>query len=280
MRLSEAVRIGGKLALGIGFVVTNLVMGNSLNYYYGYSSANFGAAQSIDALGSQNVTFTPQVSMVSSQIQSQDSNSSSASTASTTGASVDSLSTGNYSLLASVYGYSAPAVAQAQTYTPVSTSNYSDTWAPVAVTATVTASARLASTWNPVPPSTTANQQYQTSSFSSAYPTTQSAALIGGWYSVPVPPPPASGDIYGIVYGGYVAPPLSTSSWQSVTSTVVPTVVSQISAPTVPSYGGPVIPQTVSLGDPGIQLISPEPGTWLSMTAGLGLLALRLRRRK
>ena len=41
MRLTEAVRIGGRLALVIGFVCVNLVFGDSLNYYYGYSNASF-----------------------------------------------------------------------------------------------------------------------------------------------------------------------------------------------------------------------------------------------
>lgn len=66
MQLTQAVRIGGRLALLCGFAVWNLASGNSLTYFYGYSSPSLAAWQNADGgLGSQNVSFVPQVSMVS-----------------------------------------------------------------------------------------------------------------------------------------------------------------------------------------------------------------------
>ncbi len=65
MRLAETVRIGGKLALGFGFVWSSLVFGTSLSYFTGYQSTSFGVSQASDPFSAQNVPFTPSVSMVS-----------------------------------------------------------------------------------------------------------------------------------------------------------------------------------------------------------------------
>jgi hypothetical protein len=280
MKLSTAVRIGGRLALVGGFVLTNLVFGNSLNYYYGYSSASFGIAQSSDVLNSQNVNFTPQVSMISSQNQ----NASDGSASTQNAGSSTAVTNGGFTVLSSVYGYAAPAVTQAPTYVTAAATtfvNTGGTWNPVAVATAVTPTSQLATTWNPL-----ANTvQTPTSSYTSSYSpsTTQTyaagTAYIGGWYSVPTPPAPASGDIYGIVYGDYVPPP--TVGYGAVTSTVVPNVSNAISTPSVPGIVGPSAPQSsISLG-PSIDapLGAPEPGTILMMSAGLALVFLKLRRR-
>lgn len=65
MRLTEVVRIGGRLALLAGFVVMTHAKGDSLPYFYGYSSPNLAAWNTTDTLGSQNVRFVPQYSLVS-----------------------------------------------------------------------------------------------------------------------------------------------------------------------------------------------------------------------
>ncbi len=65
MRLAESVRIGGKLALAIGFVCSNLVFSSSLSYFSGYQGSSFGASTTSDPFSSQNVPLTPAVSMVS-----------------------------------------------------------------------------------------------------------------------------------------------------------------------------------------------------------------------
>lgn len=65
MRMPKAVRIGGRLALLAGFAVSSLVNGNTLSYFNGYSSPNLAAWGATDTLGSQNVRFVPQVSLVS-----------------------------------------------------------------------------------------------------------------------------------------------------------------------------------------------------------------------
>lgn len=291
MRLSDAVRVGGRLALVIGFVVMNLVFGNSLSYYYGYSSAEFGNQPGTDALASQNVSFTPQVGLVSSVIarwSAQGDNS--VNGGSGMNMSLASAGASAFTMLASVYGYSAP-VTQAPTYSPSDFSNTfsNTTWSPVQVAVVSTMNQQLTSGWSPVTPG---NQAYNQNIYSmpvspvysgSAYPTYQSGmgSYIGGWYTVPIPPPPPSGDMYEIVYGSYV-PPQTFGGFQSVAATVLPSVTPQISAASLPAALPPAsaLP-VVNLTNFGFQQFeAPEPGTLLLVPAGLGLLVLKLRRRR
>jgi hypothetical protein len=66
MRVTEIVRIGGRLALLAGLAIGSLASANTISYFYGYSSPSLAAWQTDDAFASQNVQFVPQVPMVSS----------------------------------------------------------------------------------------------------------------------------------------------------------------------------------------------------------------------
>lgn len=65
MRLTHAVRIGGQLALFAWFTLMSCAYGNSLTYFYGYSSPSLAAWQNVSDFGGQNVSFVSQVPMVS-----------------------------------------------------------------------------------------------------------------------------------------------------------------------------------------------------------------------
>jgi hypothetical protein len=67
MPLTQAVRIGGRLALLAGFAVLNLANGTTLSYFYGYSSSpNLSAWMSTgSSYGSPNVQFVTQMPLVS-----------------------------------------------------------------------------------------------------------------------------------------------------------------------------------------------------------------------
>jgi len=274
MRLAEAVRIGGRLALVIGFVLANLVFGNSLSYYYGYSSADFGSSQSADAFASQNVNFTPQVSMVTSQ--NQDSNS-----FAQTAAASAALSTGGFTVLANVYGYSTPATVAA-TYTAVSTSTSvgGGTWNPVSVTST--GFANLSNSWNPnatpyAPPSASTTQTYTPM-------TTYSNSYIGGWYTIPSAPmtPISTNSPDSTTPTNNWSNPLG-GAWAAVNMSVIPTVANAITTPvTIPSVVVSTTPPTsINLNNfsPDTPLGAPEPGTLLTLSAGLAFVFVKLRRR-
>ncbi len=273
MRFADTVRYGGKGALVIGLLSLSLVSGNSLGYYYGYSSASFGVQQSSDPFANQNVNYSPEVSMVSSQSQSQsyDYGTSSYSTAV---ASANTYS-GGFGVLASTYGYSTPATAQATTtYTAQSTNtSTSGSWGAVsnsAATSTVTFSS-----WNAaagasgmVATSGSSGQSASSSSSPSSFYTP-----FGSWNTVVSSTAPAP-SVYDIVYSDYSSTSsFSSGGWSAVNMSVVPRVTSTITAPAVstPTVNTPTTPI--------VPLSAPEPGTMLTMSAGLALLLLKFRRR-
>jgi hypothetical protein len=65
MRLTQIVRIGGRLALMAAVLVLNLARAESITYFWGYSSPGLTKWQAEDAFAGQNVQFVYPVSMVS-----------------------------------------------------------------------------------------------------------------------------------------------------------------------------------------------------------------------
>lgn len=65
MRLTQIVRIGGRLALLAGVLALNLASANSITYFYGYTTPGLAGWQTEDPFGGQNVQFVPEVSLVS-----------------------------------------------------------------------------------------------------------------------------------------------------------------------------------------------------------------------
>jgi hypothetical protein len=57
MRVTQAVRIGGWLALVVGCATLNPIVAGTLTYYYGYSSSLLMPWRVGDVYGSQNVSF-------------------------------------------------------------------------------------------------------------------------------------------------------------------------------------------------------------------------------
>jgi hypothetical protein len=274
MRFAETVRIGGKGALVIGVMSMSLMFGNSLGYYYGYSGVSFGVQQSSDPFGNQNVNYTPQVSMVSSQSQNQSYDYGTASYSTSVAAAP--AYTGGFSALATSYGYAAPAVAQAPIYTTQSISSPSNYWGAVsnsAATSTVTFSS-----WN----AAAGTAGMVTSNSSTSGGGGGFSGYYGGFgnYSQTVASTAPAPSVYDIVYSDYSSTSFNAGGWQAVNMTVVPRVANQISTPTVPTVTAPSpSTPTANLGDP-LALSAPEPGTLLTMSAGLALLLFKFRRRK
>jgi len=250
----------------------SLVSGNSLGYYYGYSNATFGVQQSSDPFANQNINYSPQVSMGSSQSQNQtyDYGSSYATSVAAT------TYTGGFGVLATTYGYSIPATAQAPTYTTQSTSySTSDTWG--AVSSNVTSSTVTFSSWNPaagvsgmVVPTSSSTQSVSSGSSGSFY------TPFGSWNTFVTSTAPAP-SVYDIVYSDYSSTSFSSNGWAAVNMSAIPRVTSTIT--TTPAVPTPTTPVTVNLGNGATPLSAPEPGTILTMSAGLALLLLKFRRR-
>lgn len=255
----------------------NLLVGNSLSYYYGYSGASFGVQQSSDPFANQNVNYTAQVSMVSSQSQNQSYDYGSSSSRSVASAATYS---GGFGVLANTYGYSTPATAQAPTYT-TQTSSYSapGSWGAVsnsAATSTVTFSS-----WNPAAGTSgmVVNSAPATNTgggFSSYY------GGFGSFNTVVNSSAPAP-SVYAIVYSDYSSTSFNSGGWQAVNMAVVPRVSNQITTPNPPSPSvpSPITVPNIGLNNGGTLAVgAPEPGTLLTMSAGLALLLLKFRRRK
>ena len=264
MELAETVRIGGKLAVVIGFLSLNLIFSNSVTYYYGYSNAPFGVPATSDPFAKQNVSFTPQVPMVSSPTQSLN----------YAGSVPSSAATPSYSLLANVYGYSTPATASTPTYsaqggpsyyTPsYSSPSYS---APTVITNTVPTVTNTSPTTVSAP--TNGSSSYYSPSFYSP-----------SYVSSPVSSPtvsnttPVAAPVYYTTLYANSVPTFNYWSSQAVNSSVNPVVGNQISSGVKPvgGYPGQILGPVTTIG-------APEPGTLLMLSAGLALVFLKLRRR-
>lgn len=300
MRLAP-VGIGGKLALVIGFGLSNLVFGNSLSYYYGYStnSAGFGQAASSDPYASQSVSYAQQASLVSSQSSNQTWDNTGAPSSYASAAPLTSSYNG-FSVLAATYGYAAPAAAQTTSYAstntagtntgyaannPTSSSVYSTSYG------TSTAGNASSSTVNTAPIDTYASTvapAASTSTTTTSYSTSSSTGYgVGAPATTNNNTGGSSSSSGGSTYNPYTAGAPTTSNngsgLTSVVYSVTPNVANQITNPgPTTSMGGPVNPSpNVYIGGMSPSTLSaPEPSTWMSVSAGLGLLLLQLRRRR
>jgi hypothetical protein len=290
MRLTEAVRIGGRLALVIGFVFVNLVFGDSLNYYYGYSNASFGVQQAVDPFTAQNVSFTPQVALVSST-QNTESSSTSVAAPTTTAA----FTSGGFGVLATVYGYAAPATTTDTS--PVVNWNSISYSTPSAPTATAM--------WNTTPTSTSTSGASTGSYYSTPVTSFDSSGVNWGAFATPVTyqatptsavAAPMWAPVSSSAWGGSGASSSSSSAsgfvdftsgfsgatgWSAVSMSVIPRVTTSVTTSTGPV---PSATPTVVLTTPALNLDLPatgvpEPATLFSIPAGLLLLAFRLRRK-
>jgi hypothetical protein len=100
MRMTQAVRIGGWLALVVGCATLNPIVAGTLTYYYGYSSSLLMPWRVGDGYGSQNVSFVqwaPLVVVATNSLPSYDAGMTSA---------ASSFSTFND--VASLYGFRSP----------------------------------------------------------------------------------------------------------------------------------------------------------------------------
>jgi hypothetical protein len=288
MRLANVVSVGGKAALLVSFACLNFAFADTLNYFYGYSTPNFGVYQSSDAFGSQNVSLAPQVPMVTVQSQNQTSTFGSTAPsifAQAATASASASPSSGYSVLVQTYGYSVPATQGS--YVSGSSSAWGSTLptmagysAPVAIAS--------ASTYSP-----SATPQsvygYSTSSYYGNY-TLPSGWGSGSSYSAPsiaVAPvtvgSSTSGTAFGLSFFGATTTPVATSEtgvgiglgvflsprYDSLIA-VAPVAVSSPVNVTL----GPTTPQ-MYIGT----MANPEPGTVGLFSAGLALLLLKLRRR-
>ncbi len=248
MRMTQAVRIGGGLALLSGLAFVSSVHANTLSYYYGYSSPALAAWQSSDSYGSQNVSFVPFTPMVTgvnggslnafAPLMS-GVNSGTLSAYNSVGGMQTSYSA--FSNVASVYGYSSGLS---------STSGYQN----------LVSNGYTGMAYSPM---TTVLSNYgMVSSTPSSYLTANTSGNLSAWFSTSTT---ASFSPNIISSGSYA--PVSFGA----------PVVSNFTAP-VPSTP-PIVSPTTNPITPPLILDSPEPGTILLVTGGLaGLLFLRRRR--
>jgi len=269
------VRIGGKLALLIGFAFLNLVYGSSLNYFYGYSSPNFGdTSSSGDAYGSQNVRFVSQTPMVTAvngtvYVDNSSSNSTAWSAVTTIASAASSY------VLGSAYSYAAPATNYQPVYQqPVAQQTYTQApatvWAPITNGSYVYQSSVSPSMQGLVPTATYANP-YQTGP--NPYNYTQYNYVnvnMGntGWY----------GGGSTTSYVDTSASNINFGMWQDVQYSVTPRVTPQITGPITPIVT-PLPPAPIVGGGQVGLVTAPEPSTVFPVAAGLGLLFLGIRRR-
>ncbi len=283
MGLYRNVRVGGMAALVLLCVGLNVSYADTLSYFYGYSDPNFGAYRGADAYSSQNVSMTPEVSMITVQAENPTSNFGSVAPSiftQTASAITTSALTVGYSVMVQSYGYAAPATTQASTSTAVSGTTYvaptvivaATDPTPTATVSTVVPTTSYASTSygtsvytgygvSTTPVTTVTTTTSYTSPTSSATYTpvvytaaTTSYASYGSTGTVGI-----STGLDGSVVGAVVTPRFESSITAPVTSTNLPSI----------NIGGPV-----TLG-----LDAPEPATLGIVGLGLGLLALRLRRK-
>lgn len=291
MRLTQAVRIGGKLALLSGFVCLNLVFGNSLSYYFGYNATTFGVSQSADPFTAQNVNFTPSAPMVSSSTTNN--NSSPWALAGTSSTSVGS----GFGSVVSAYGYSVPAVITTQTYTAQSSSSSSagtfGRWSlggastPVAGTnpaSNVSGAPAGGGTsfagWGGLSAASTPSASssggaswalsWTPGSGPATYSSTTNSGSGSGWGGTAAS---------AMAFGGYQTGSASSLVWAGVNTSIIPSVTNALTPTPVATQ--PISPIHLPSLDPPIGGIgAPEPATWFSISAGLAaLLGLRLRRR-
>ncbi len=283
MRLANFVSVWGKAALLVFSACLNFAFADTLNYYYGYSSPNFGVYHSTDAFRSQNVSLAPQLPMITVQTQNQTSTFGSSSPSIFTQAANASTSAGGshssgYSILVQTYGYSVPAtqgssVSSATTLFHPSTASYT---APVAIAS--------ASTYTPIAIVTpqTVSGGIKTSSYYGSY-TLPSGYAVGSSktpsvtaYSSPTIGSSKSGGI--VLYTG-----MSVASAPAATTATGGYIPIQIQLAVTPRYDttitGPSTvssPVTVRLAPTSPQITigsisNPEPGTIGLFSAGLAL---------
>ncbi len=235
MRLAETVRIGGRLALLIGFATSNLVFSDTLSYFYGYTSANFGVTAASDPFGKQNVSFSAPVSMTS---------------AASVVPTVSYASVSGTTPLATSYSVSSPAASTSTAAGGFATNYYAPFAGFGASPAAYTA-----------PPAAVPQSAGAFSTGVMLFAPEQTTTVAAISTSSSMTPALGSG---GFLYGGF--------SLFSAT----PRVADQLVGPVASKTTGPSLaPTRVSLAPDA----APEPSTWISMTAGLGLLLFKLRRR-
>lgn len=234
----------------------NLVFGNTLNYFYGYTSPNFGTYQATDAFSAQNVNFASQVSMVSTS-----------SALSAYASLTYNGSSYSYTTLASAYGYATPAtqavVQNTASWTDVYTAQ--TTSSPASNNANTTSYSAVG-TYSPITTYQTTNYQFVNgSNWGIGTSSSNTASSVSGW-----------GDVL-------TSSTVDTSSggggWAAVDMSVTPKVASVVSNNPVVAPPSP-LPAVNTNGDIGIQLAVPEPSTVLTVTSGLSLLLFGLYRRR
>jgi hypothetical protein len=272
------VRIGGRLALLIGFASWNLVYGSSVNYYYGYSSPNLAttSASTGDSYGSQNVTFVPQVPMVVS-VNSTVYTSTNSSPAATAWSAVTTVvSAASSYTLGSAYSYAAPATYQQPVSQPQQTSTYTPppatVWAPITNGFSVYQSS-ISPSMQGLIPTVVASNPYQPSGISYGQTTygqyTYTNVNMGnsGWYG---------GSTSTYVDPSYSVP--NVGMWQDVSYSVTPRVTPVVTGPVSPIVQP--LPPAPIVGPPGVGLVTaPEPSTVFPVAVGLVLVLFGVRRR-
>lgn len=277
MGFSTIVRVGGIAALVLVCLGLDVTYADTLSYFYGYSDPNFGVAQNSDAFGSQNVNLTPEVSAITVQSQNPASSFSSASPSIFAQAASVSLAPSlGYSVMVQSYGYSLPATQQSAyaatsgfAYTANSSaSNYYS--AAVSSNVAVATPTVYAATTNPEFYSAQVSWLPGSTSATTTTTSTVTTAVVNNSIYTPVVLSGVSSYTPTTTSGGEMS---FFGGWGGVQMVVTPRYEATIAQP--------VVNNTVPNLNVGTQLSldAPEPATLGFVFAGLGLLALKLRRK-